>query len=142
QHDSDHKEKSDKSNLVVGQQAQRGAKRTADLALRAEERRAARGLSSSHGLLLFVEFDARIEHAVEDIGQKIGNDDGERDHQKNALHDRVVPLGDAIEEHAADALVLEDRFDQDRTADDEPNRNRELGKEGQDGVASYIGGGN
>ena len=60
------------------------------------------------------------------------------DQQEERLHERVVLVLDGLQEHAADARVVEDVLDEDGAADDEAERHREAGEVGQDRVAPGV----
>src|SRR5215469_16624026 len=77
-------------------------------------------------LLLACDPDARVQPAVEQVGKQVGHDNGRGDDHEDALHDGVVTLENRLQEHVSDALVLEDRLDQDRAADHKPGGDREL----------------
>ena len=82
--------------------------------------------------------DPRIEPAIEQVGDQIRDHDRDRDHQEDTLHQRVIARLNGLEEGVADPLVLEDRLDQKGTADDEADRDRQLGEERQNGVAADV----
>jgi hypothetical protein len=58
--------------------------------------------------------------------------------RNSALHERVVLALHRLQEHEADAGVVEDVLDQDRAADHEPERHREAGQVRQDRVAGGV----
>ena len=51
----------------------------------------------------------RVEHGVEDVDRKADEDEDRRDDQRHALDDRVVAVGDRLEDVAADPRQAEDR---------------------------------
>src|SRR5436853_4383358 len=84
--------------------------------------------------------DARVETAVEQVRQQIGDDNGRGDDQEDALHDRIVALVNGAPQDEADALILEQRLDQNGAADDEAGGDCQLGKQGQHRVAPNVRG--
>ena len=76
---------------------------------------------------------------VHDVGEEIGEQHEDRDHEEDPLHQRVVLVCDGLEEHVADARVGEDDLSQDRAAHDEAEREGEPGHVRQDGVARRVG---
>src|SRR5579859_3741443 len=79
--------------------------------------------------LLFLRRDpnARIQPAIQQVREQVGDHHRGRDDQEDALHHRVVALVDAVLENPADPLVLEQRLDEQRTADDESGGDGDLG---------------
>src|SRR5437588_8515272 len=75
---------------------------------------------------------------VEPRGQKVRGEDGDQDRhgdkQEERLHQRKVLVVHGLEQHVADSRIVEDDLDQDRAADDKPQRHREARQVGQDRV--------
>src|SRR3954452_15913984 len=74
----------------------------------------------SSPLRLATDPDPRIQPAVEDVGQQVGDHHRERDDQEDPLQYRVVATAERIEQAEPDALVAEDPLHEDRPADHEP----------------------
>src|SRR3954449_3102416 len=80
----------------------------------------------------------RVEEQVGDVGQQVGHQHRQRDHQEHALHQRVVLGADGLEQVVADPGVGEDDLDQVPAADDEAQRQRETGDVRQQRVAGGV----
>src|SRR2546425_5570635 len=61
--------------------------------------------------------DSRVDEGVEDVHDQVDHDDHEAGHDHDALHERKVPLEDALVEQAADARPREDHLDDDGGVD-------------------------
>src|SRR5215203_1431194 len=85
-------------------------------------------------------FDAWIKPTVEQVGGKVCEDDGHRNDEEDALHQRIVAAVDGVEECLADALIDENRLNQQRTTDDKTDTEGQLRKKWQRGITSNIGG--
>src|SRR5262249_34536507 len=62
--------------------------------------------------------DPRVEQGIEGIHGQVDQHDDRDDDQVDALDDGIVPLRDGLEEEAAHTWQAEDRFDDDRAAED------------------------
>src|SRR5579875_676497 len=81
---------------------------------------------------------AWIEQRRGHVGQQDGHQDRHGDQQEQRLHQRVVLVLHRLEQHEAHTGVVEDVLDQDRAADDEPERHGEAGEVRQDRVAGGV----
>src|SRR5213593_4259145 len=61
--------------------------------------------------------DSRVDEGVENVHDQVDPDDHEAGHDHDALHEREVPLEDALVEQAADARPREDHLDDDGGVD-------------------------
>src|SRR5213592_4101758 len=61
--------------------------------------------------------DSWVDEGVEDVHDQVDRDDHEAGHDHDALHEREVPLEDALVEQAADARPREDHLDDDGGVD-------------------------
>src|SRR6266702_3805874 len=61
--------------------------------------------------------DPRVEYRVRQVGEKIAGYGHEREDQRDSLDEGRVVVGDAGQQVVADALDLEDRLDDGRSAD-------------------------
>ena len=65
---------------------------------------------------------------VADVGGEDRGQHRDDDQQEEPLHEGVVLVLDRLQEHPADARVVEDVLDEDRAGDDEAERHREPGQ--------------
>src|ERR1700722_13922405 len=82
--------------------------------------------------------DPRVEHAVEDVGQQVEEDDeGGRDHQVGQ-HDVDVEGGDAGDVPRPEALQAEDELDEDGAAEHGGEVQCDDGGDGDQRVAQDV----
>src|SRR5437867_11857323 len=71
--------------------------------------------------------DARIEDGIERVHRQVDQDDGGDDDEIDALDDRIVALGDRLEEETPEAGQAEDGLDDHGAAEDLRDRD-EIGR--------------
>src|SRR6188474_3821971 len=88
---------------------------------RRNDRQARRGVvavvgavTSSSAVIGSVLAHAWIEHPVNELGNEIGDDDGEGDNQERALQHRIVAVGDGLDGERTESRPGEDRLHLDR----------------------------
>ena len=64
--------------------------------------------------------DPRVEDAVEEVDEQVGEDEDERDQQRRRLDDRVVAAEDRLQQRVADPGQPEDDLDDRGAADQDP----------------------
>src|SRR5581483_3045722 len=72
-----------------------------------------------------------IEESIDELGEKVRQQDGERDDQETALHQGIIILRHRIEKRETDARIVEHDLGQQRAADDQAQGDREAGDAGQ-----------
>src|SRR5579875_4203289 len=76
--------------------------------------------SSSASVASSVVSNARIDIGVEEVGQEVDHDVGHGEEQDQALHHRVVPEEDRVQEQASHAGPAEDALGQHRAPEQGP----------------------
>src|SRR2546426_10781316 len=82
--------------------------------------------------------DAGIEDGIERVHGEIDENDRGDDDEVDALDDRIVALGDRLEEEAPKPGQPEDRLDDDGAAEDLRDLDAEHGEHGDEGVLQAV----
>src|SRR5689334_17839607 len=67
----------------------------------------------------------RVEYRDRDVAEQQRDEHGDAEQHEECLHERVVGVLDGVVEHVAQARVIEDVLDEDRSRDHEAERHRE-----------------
>src|SRR5437879_408540 len=82
--------------------------------------------------------DARIEDGIERVHRQVDQDDGGDDDEVDALDDRIVALGDRLEEETPEAGQAEDGLDDHGAAEDLRDLDAEHGQHRDEGVLQAV----
>ena len=82
--------------------------------------------------------DPRVEDDVDAVHDEVGEEDGEREHEQQRLHERVVVAERRLLDREPDARIAEDDLDEDEAADGAREERREAGQRREDRVPRRV----